>query len=53
MKEALVKRRRRGLGRGNEHGRERGCVLQIEEEEQVGRPKDMEHRDGSQRETED
>lgn len=48
-----MKRRRKGLGRGNERGRERGCVLQIEEKEQLGHPKDMERRDGSQWETED
>ena len=53
MKQALVKRWRRGLGRGNQGGRDRGCVLQIEEKERMGCPKDMEHRDGSQWETAD
>lgn len=48
MKEALVKRWRRGLDRGNQGGRDRGCVLQIEGKERTGRPKDTEHRDGSQ-----
>lgn len=33
VKEAPVKRWRRGLGRGNQGGRDRGCVLQTEEEE--------------------